>query len=68
MFILMSGFRRTDIKKSVEERIAQTYRTSAISVTITSLTNMLAFCVGATSPFLSIRNFCIFAGEFVQNS
>lgn len=63
MFILLSGWRRTDIQKSIEERIAETFRTSAISVTITSLTDILAFCIGATSPFLSVKNFCIFAGE-----
>jgi predicted RND superfamily exporter protein len=63
MFILMAGFRQTDIRLSIEERISETFRSSAISVTITSLTDLLAFCIGATSPFLSIRNFCVYAGS-----
>ena len=62
MFILMSGWRQTDLKLSIEERMANTFRSSAISVTITSLTDLLAFCIGATSPFLAVKNFCIYAG------
>ena len=63
MFILMSGWRRTDLNRSIEDRMADTFRSSAISVTITSLTDLLAFCIGATSPFLAVKNFCIYAGE-----
>ena len=63
MFIILSGWRRTDLQLSVEDRISETFRTSAISVTITSLTDLLAFCIGATSPFLSCKNFCVFAGK-----
>ena len=62
MFILMAGYRQTDIRLSHLDRISETYRTSAISVTITSLTDIIAFCIGISSPFKSIRNFCIFAG------
>ena len=62
MFILMSGWRQTDVTKNVEERISETLRSSAISVTITSLTDLLAFCIGATSPFLSVKTFCIYTG------
>ena len=65
MFILMSGWRQTDLKAPIEERISETFRSSAISVTITSLTDLLAFCIGATSPFLSVKNFCIYTGEFM---
>ncbi|CAD5115000.1 DgyrCDS4024 [Dimorphilus gyrociliatus] len=63
MFILMSGWRQTEITSSVDERIAQTLRSSAISVTITSLTDLLAFCIGATTPFYSVRCFCVYAGK-----
>ena len=62
MFILMSGWRQTDLKASIEDRVSETFRSSAISVTITSLTDLLAFCIGATSPFLSVKNFCIYTG------
>ena len=63
MFILMSGWRQTDLKAPIEDRISETFRSSAISVTITSLTDLLAFCIGATSPFLSVKNFCIYTGR-----
>ncbi|KAK2145475.1 hypothetical protein LSH36_679g01017 [Paralvinella palmiformis] len=65
MFILMSGWRQTDLKLSIEDRMSNTFRSSAISVTITSLTDLLAFCIGATSPFLAVKNFCIYAGVAV---
>jgi hypothetical protein len=35
---------------------------SAVAITITSLTDLLAFVVGASSVFKSIRNFCIHTG------
>ena len=65
MFILMSGWRQTDLKLSIEDRMSNTFRSSAISVTITSLTDLLAFCIGATSPFLSVKHFCIYAGLYI---
>lgn len=61
MFMLMSGMAQTDPKASVEERIGKTMRTSGISITITSLTDLLAFAAGASSVFLSVRNFCIYS-------
>ena len=64
MFILMSGWRQTSVHDDLETRIADTFRSSAISVTITSLTDLLAFCIGATSPFLNVKNFCVFTGNF----
>ena len=63
MFILISGWRQTDVDADTETRVAQTFRSSAISVTITSLTDLLAFCIGATSPFLNVKNFCVFTGK-----
>lgn len=67
MFILMSGWRQTDIKQDIETRVANTFRSSAISVTITSLTDLLAFSIGATSPFLSVRNFCVYTGQSMSD-
>ncbi|CAC5415526.1 unnamed protein product [Mytilus coruscus] len=62
MFILLSGLADTSSKDSVEDRIGQTMRTSGISVTITSVTDVIAFCAGAASVFPSVRNFSWYTG------
>ncbi|XP_053400172.1 patched domain-containing protein 3-like isoform X2 [Mercenaria mercenaria] len=60
MFMLMSGITNTNYDDCVETRIGQTMKTSGVSITITSLTDLLAFAAGASSIFLSVRNFCIY--------
>ncbi|XP_065943155.1 patched domain-containing protein 3-like [Magallana gigas] len=67
MFVLMSGMAeaRSLLEVSVEERMKSMLGKSGISITITSITNLLAFGVGATSVFISIRNFCIYTGVAV---
>ncbi|XP_060574340.1 patched domain-containing protein 3-like [Ruditapes philippinarum] len=65
MFMLISGITNTDYSSSTEDRIGETMKTSGISITITSLTDLLAFAAGASSVFLSVRNFCIYAGVAV---
>ena len=59
MLQLLVGWRKT---VSQGERLSGTLRSAAVSITITSLTDLLAFCIGATSPFLSVRNFCACSG------
>ncbi|XP_053399173.1 patched domain-containing protein 3-like [Mercenaria mercenaria] len=65
MFMLMSGITNTNYGESVEDRIGETMKTSGISITITSLTDLFAFAAGTSSVFLSVRNFCIYAGVAV---
>ncbi|XP_053399181.1 patched domain-containing protein 3-like [Mercenaria mercenaria] len=62
MFMLMSGITNADYELDVEARIGETMKTSGVSITITSLTDLLAFAAGASSIFLSVRNFCIYSG------
>ena len=62
IFQLMIVWRATDSRDETEVRLANTLRATAVSITITSLTEMLAFCIGATSPFLCVRNFCACSG------
>lgn len=65
MFILMSGMAGAPslLNASIEDRMKSMLRTSGISITITSVTDLLAFGVGATSVFQSIRTFCIYTGK-----
>ena len=62
MFILLSGLSGAQTQKSVPEKLAETMRVSGVGITITTLTDLLAFGCGATSSFISVRNFCIYTG------
>ena len=70
MFILISAWRRTDVedilgqgmRKRVEIRIGQTMKEAALAITITSLTDILAFGIGAITDFPMVELFCLFTG------
>ncbi|XP_076326297.1 patched domain-containing protein 3-like [Tachypleus tridentatus] len=64
-FVLLAAWRRTDPRKSVEERMAETYSDVAVSITITSLTNFISFLVGVITPFPSVQIFCIYTAMAV---
>ena len=69
MFIIYSSFtyafkhksneQKTD--KFVSELIKETLRKSGVSITITSLTDFVAFIVGITTGFKSVQIFCVYA-------
>ncbi|CAF97632.1 unnamed protein product [Tetraodon nigroviridis] len=65
MFILISCWRRTRVLDSVPRRLADTYGEAGVSISITTLTNALALLVGYSSPFGSVRSFCLYAGVSV---
>lgn len=48
---------------SVPERMAHTLSEAAVSITITSVTDVVSFFIGIISPFQSVRIFCIYSGE-----
>lgn len=63
MFIMMSGLADALRYPTIEDRIGETLRTSGVAITITSMTDLLAFCVGASSVFPGITIFCLYTGE-----
>ena len=63
MYLLISAWRRTDIRANVEDRISEAYRACSISIIIMSLTDLLVFCIGSASVFLSVRYFCAASGK-----
>lgn len=65
MFIMISSWQRTNVQDSVPDRLACTYREAAISITITTLTDVLAFYLSFSNPFGSVRSFCLYAGTAV---
>ncbi|XP_035695770.1 patched domain-containing protein 3-like [Branchiostoma floridae] len=62
MFILLAAWRKTNPWDSVQDRSANTYAEAGVSITITSLTNALAFAVGAITSFPGVRVFCMYSG------
>ena len=62
-FVVLSAWWRTRIQDSVPRRMADAYEEAAVSITITSLTTVISFLVGAISPFPSVQIFCIYTGE-----
>lgn len=62
MFIMMSCWQQTKVKDSVKDRMAETYAEAAVTITITTLTDVLTFCIGIETSFRSISSFCIYTG------
>ncbi|XP_023235448.1 patched domain-containing protein 3-like [Centruroides sculpturatus] len=60
-FLLISAWRRTNPEDSVEKRMGKAYSEAAVSITITSITSVISFCIGIFSYFPIIRMFCIHA-------
>ena len=60
MFIMLTAWRQTDFRWTVEERMGKAFSEAAFSITITSLTDVLSIGVGAVTSFRSVRFFCIY--------
>ncbi|XP_067123939.1 patched domain-containing protein 3-like [Centruroides vittatus] len=60
-FVMLSAWMKTDPKKSVEERMAETFTESGVSITITSLTNVASFLVGTSIATIPLyKELCVF--------
>ncbi|XP_035687590.1 patched domain-containing protein 3-like [Branchiostoma floridae] len=62
MFIMVAAWRKTNPRHSVERRMSEALGEAAMSITITSITDALAFGIGAITFFPSVQIFCIFTG------
>ncbi|XP_061852875.1 patched domain-containing protein 3 [Colius striatus] len=65
MFIMIASWEQSARKKGksdVRSLLAETYAEAALSVTITTLTDVLAFFVGTWTAFRSVRSFCLYTG------
>eukprot|EP01138_Halocafeteria_seosinensis_P002575 gb/GECG01002633.1/.p1 GENE.gb/GECG01002633.1/~~gb/GECG01002633.1/.p1 ORF type:complete len:1061 (+),score=104.52 gb/GECG01002633.1/:1-3183(+) len=61
MFILVASFNRQPLHLSPAERIGKTMEESGVTITITTVTDILAFIIGIASPFRAIQIFCAYA-------
>ncbi|XP_078083812.1 patched domain-containing protein 3-like [Mustelus asterias] len=65
MFIMLASWQKTKVHDKVEDRLAKTYAEAAVSITITTLTDVLAFYIGTMTPFPSVQSFCVYTGTTV---
>ncbi|KAM4605951.1 patched domain-containing protein 3-like [Polymixia lowei] len=65
MFIMVSNWQNTNVKDPVPTRLAHTYREAAMSITITTLTDVLGFYTGLMSDFPSVQYFCLYTSTAV---
>ncbi|XP_029499615.2 patched domain-containing protein 3 isoform X1 [Oncorhynchus nerka] len=65
MFIMISCWQKTNVHDSVVDRLADTYQDAAISISITTITDVLALYLGYSSPFRSVQTFCLYAGTAI---
>ncbi|CAH0748353.1 unnamed protein product [Diatraea saccharalis] len=61
-FVMLAAWRRASSKLDVPERMAIMLSEAAVSITITSVTDMLSFFIGIFSPFPSVQIFCMYSG------
>ncbi len=59
---MIAAWRRTRSSDSVPDRMGETFKDAAVSVTITSVTDMLSFWIGVITPFPSVQIFCVYCG------
>jgi len=60
MFLIYSAYRRTKSSDTTSQRLSNTFRVCGSGITITTLTNIIAFLAGSTTNFYSIRLFCFY--------
>ncbi|XP_043546456.1 patched domain-containing protein 3-like [Chiloscyllium plagiosum] len=65
MFIMLASWQKTQVHSRIEDRLAETYAEAAVSITITTLTDVLAFYIGIMTPFRSVQSFCVYTGTTV---
>ncbi|XP_007525980.1 patched domain-containing protein 3 [Erinaceus europaeus] len=62
MFIMISAWQKTSLVHNIEKRMASVYSKVAVSITITTITNVLAFYTGIMTSFKAVQYFCIYTG------
>ena len=62
MFIMISALQKTSLTGSISKRMSDVYSKVAVSITVTTVTNVLAFYTGIMTSFRSVQYFCIYTG------
>ncbi|KAL8600703.1 hypothetical protein ACOMHN_057293 [Nucella lapillus] len=66
MFLLMSSWGESiAYEMDLPHRVGLTFSKAGVGITITTLTDFLAFLIGISSTFIAVRQFCIFTATAV---
>lgn len=60
-FVIVAALDKTSRKNSIEDRMYETLYKSGVSVTITSLTDVIAFFLGSLTVLPAVQYFCFYA-------
>lgn len=64
-FVMLSAWRRSSSHTTVPERMGRAFSEAAVSITVTSVTDVLSFLAGVITPFPCVRIFCLYTGTAV---
>uniref|UniRef100_A0A9J2P7S9 SSD domain-containing protein n=1 Tax=Ascaris lumbricoides TaxID=6252 RepID=A0A9J2P7S9_ASCLU len=64
-FLMLAAWHETSRTMSVEDRIEISMRRAAVSISITSLTDALAFLIGAIAPLPAVMYFCYYSSAAI---
>merc|ERR1719334_1692877 len=62
MFLMLRAYELTSSSLTLSERMRETMQHGGVSILFTSITDLVAFGVGAASPFGSVSAFCWYCG------
>ncbi|XP_028822268.1 patched domain-containing protein 3-like [Denticeps clupeoides] len=65
MFIMISNWQQTAVSDPVPKRMADTYKEAAMSITITTVTDIIGFYVGLMTDFRSVQAFCLYTSTSI---
>lgn len=60
-FVMLAAWRRTSSKLPVPERMGLMMSEAAVSITITSVTNIVSFGFGIATPFRAVQIFSLYS-------
>ena len=61
MFVIMSAWEDTEDIDDIKKKAGRTLRHAGVAITVTSLTDVTAFFIGATTQLPALRSFCLYA-------
>ena len=65
MFVIVQAFDQLEPlkdKQGIPDKLARTLTNSGVAITVTSLTDLLAFAIGASTTVPALKAFCVFCG------